>query len=64
MTLRYGVSPSIARPDTDEWQKVNLEFTAPKWGAFINIVFIADACTAYMDDFYLEPIDKAQAAIK
>jgi hypothetical protein len=42
---------------TDQWQKVSLEFTAPKWGAFINIVFVANACTAYMDDFSLTPID-------
>ena len=46
-----------ATPVTDEWQNVNLEFTAPKWGPFINIVFIANACTAYMDDFSLMPID-------
>ena len=49
-----------AGPGGDEWQKVSLEFTASKWGPFINIVFIANACTAYMDDFSLEPIGDEQ----
>jgi hypothetical protein len=36
-----------------KWQKVELTFTSPKWGPFINISFVADNCIAYMDDFKL-----------
>lgn len=49
-----------ARPGGSAWQKVSLEFTAPKWGPFINLVFVANACTAYMDDFCLEPIGEGK----
>jgi hypothetical protein len=40
-----------AKPGVDGWQKVSLEFTTPKWGPFVNIVFVANNCTAYLDDF-------------
>ncbi len=49
---------SIARPGGGEWQKVSLEFTAPTWGPFIDFVFVANACTAYMDDFRFQPVGK------
>ncbi|MFP4217075.1 MAG: hypothetical protein ACLFVH_14225 [Phycisphaerae bacterium] len=39
-----------------KWQKVELTFTTPKWGPFINISFVADNCIAYMDDFKLVEI--------
>jgi hypothetical protein len=48
---------NAARPGGPEWQKVELEFTAPDWAPFINLVFVANACTAYMDDFCLKPLD-------
>jgi len=44
---------SVARGDKSEWQKVELEFTCPKWDAFIHIVFVVDSGWAYMDDFSL-----------
>lgn len=43
----------VARGDKKEWQKVSLEFTCPKWDAFINVVFVVDSGWAYMDDFSL-----------
>jgi hypothetical protein len=39
-----------------EWERVELEFTTPKWDPFINIVFQTKGCRAYMDDFRLAPI--------
>lgn len=38
-----------------EWERVELEFTTPKWDPFINIVFRTEGCRAYMDDFRLAP---------
>ncbi len=49
---------NVAKPTGETWQKVSLEFTAPDWGPFINIVFHANACSAYMDDFSLTPIEE------
>ena len=51
-----------AIPGGPEWQKVCLEFKAPKWGPFINIVFIANACTAYMDDFSLKALRQEEGS--
>lgn len=42
---------NAAKPGIDGWQQVSLEFTTPKWGPFVNIVFVASNCTAYLDDF-------------
>lgn len=53
---------NVARPGGSEWQEVSLEFTAPDWAPFINIVFHAQACTAYMDDFCLRPLGPAATA--
>jgi hypothetical protein len=36
-----------------EWEQVVLDFTAPAWGPFINISFVAENCTALLDDFAL-----------
>jgi hypothetical protein len=44
---------SVASGQNSDWQKVELEFTCPKWDAFINIVFVVDSGWAYMDDFSL-----------
>jgi len=46
----------VARP-SQKWQHVKLEFTAPKWGPFINVGFVAKNCTAYFDDFHLAPVE-------
>jgi len=43
-----------------DWQKVSLEFTAPKWGPFINMVFIAEGCTAYVDDFVFAEVNRQE----
>lgn len=39
-----------------DWQQVKLEFTALPWAPFVNIAFIANAGTAYVDDFELVEI--------
>ncbi len=49
---------SVATPGKEDWQKIELDFVAPDWGPFINIVFAADNCTAYMDDFVLAPVSE------
>jgi hypothetical protein len=51
---------NVVRPAGERWQKVSLEFTAPAWGPFINIVFHANACTAYIDDFSLVPVGSVE----
>jgi len=51
-TTKQGTNP--ATPDAagdDGWQRVELEFTAPAWAPFANIVFHAKNATAYVDDF-------------
>jgi hypothetical protein len=40
-----------------EWQHVVLDFTAPAWGPFINITFVAENCTALLDDFALRTVE-------
>ncbi len=50
---------NAARPDAEGWQEIKLEFTTPKWAPFIDVVFHAEACTAYIDDFSLMPVRKA-----
>ena len=42
---------TAATDRSDQWQKVSLEFTTPAWGPFVNIVFVAKNCRAYLDDF-------------
>ncbi len=54
---------NVARPGGPEWQRVSLEFTAPEWAPFINIVFHAQACTAYLDDFCFRPVGEAPAEL-
>ncbi|MFP4105622.1 MAG: hypothetical protein ACLFVU_05950 [Phycisphaerae bacterium] len=46
-----------ATPGGDEWQHVKLEFTSPKWGPFINIAFVANAATAYVDDLHIRAVE-------
>jgi hypothetical protein len=36
-----------------DWQKVELTFTAEPWAPFVNIAFVAQGGTAYLDDFEL-----------
>ena len=49
---------NVAGPDAARWQELKLEFTTPKWAPFINVVFNASACTAYVDDFSLIAVEK------
>ncbi len=37
------------------WQKVTLDFTTPRWGPFIDVVFVCENGTALVDDFVLRP---------
>ncbi len=53
-----------ATPGKDGWQHVVLDFTAPDWGPFIDIIFHARHCNAYMDDFALRVIDEAPVTRK
>jgi hypothetical protein len=44
------------------WQRLQMEFTAPKWGPFIDVSFFCtNGGTAYLDDFEFARIDTAQA---
>jgi hypothetical protein len=49
---------NVATTGTEDWQKIELDFVSPAWGPFINIVFAADNCTAYVDDFILTPVEE------
>ena len=40
---------NVAKPGG--WQQVTLEFTAADWAPFVNFAFVANAGTAYLDDF-------------
>ncbi|MCC5829466.1 MAG: hypothetical protein JJU36_08460 [Phycisphaeraceae bacterium] len=46
-----------ARPDADRWQKLELEFTAPAWGPFVNIVFVSRNARMYIDEFAFVPLE-------
>ncbi|MFP4355102.1 MAG: hypothetical protein ACLFUJ_08230, partial [Phycisphaerae bacterium] len=35
----------------DGWQKVTLEFSTGSWDPFVNIIFHAEDCKVYLDDF-------------
>jgi hypothetical protein len=50
-------STTRATGKNGSWEHVVLGFTAPAWGPFINITFVADYCTALLDDFALRPIE-------
>jgi hypothetical protein len=50
-------STTRATGKNGSWEHVVLDFTAPAWGPFINITFVADYCTALLDDFALRPIE-------
>jgi len=47
----------VATATDGTWQHVTLDFTAPDWGPFVNIVFHARDCHALLDDFALREID-------
>jgi len=42
------------------WQKVNVDFTTPKWGPFIDLKIVARNCTAYVDDFQFVVVKEAE----
>jgi len=52
---------TTATPDHEGWQHVVLDFTTPDWGPAINIAFVAEGCTAYLDDFAFRRVDDPPA---
>lgn len=54
--MREFIRTTRATIDNEEWQHVYVDFTAPDWGPFINIYFMAEFCDALLDDFALRII--------
>ena len=46
-----GQTSDLSVERTGEWIVSELEFTAPAWGPFINVVFQVEDGVALMDDF-------------
>ncbi|MFW6061336.1 MAG: carbohydrate binding domain-containing protein [Planctomycetota bacterium] len=55
---------NAATAETDGWQKVSLEFTTPAWGPFVDLVFVCEGGTAYLDDLKFVPVKREPSAEK